>query len=52
MTPAAEAFRLFMADGPGVGLMAVKAVELCLRHMEIVLAHFCFVAVAVLQAVL
>ena len=52
MTSAAEVLRFLTPDGPGMGLVAVKAVELRLRHMEIMLAHLRLVSVAVLQAVL
>ena len=52
MTSAAEVFGLLTADSPAMGFMAVKAAELRLRHMKVMLAHLCLVSVAVLQAVL
>lgn len=48
----AEVFRLFFAYAPGMRLMAVKARQPCLCHVEIVLPDPCFVTMAGLQAVL
>jgi hypothetical protein len=52
VAPVAEVFRLFIADRPGMRLMAVETSEFRLRHMEIVLTDLRFIAVAVFQTIL
>ena len=52
MAPGAESLRLLAADCPSMGFVAVKTLEPCLGHVEIMLSDFRFIAMAVLQAVL
>ncbi len=47
-----EDFRLLLADCPAMSLVAVEALQSGLGHMQVMLSHSCFVAVAVLQTVL
>ena len=52
VAPGAERLCLLHADCPAMGLVAVKTLQPCLCHMQIMLAYPCFITMAVLQAVL
>ena len=46
----AEGFRLSGAHYPGMGLVTVKTLH-ALLHVEVVLAYFCFIGMALSQTV-
>ncbi len=52
VAPGAESLCLLVADCPTMGLVTVKTLQPRLCHMQIMLPYPCFIAMAVLQAVL